>query len=338
MKLRKAIFPISALVLITGVILYWIHFDATSGGDVSPYISFTVEYRKESEQGADRDEFGISIYDFDLQSKEITEIHRFPSNAMYALGVHDKQSHTVYYVKEKGNDTYERKHTGDQIFAYDLETGSDKMLTDDLLAVNYIIPIENAVFFVAARQANPDSVILGKIDLRSGEVQYWDEPDTASITTVSVDRVHERIYVSTFDCEERYLSTITDSPPPAYTVYSYDYNLQDKQEILQKEHMCIKSLNAMDNLLLYRADTTIAAGENTKVQSEIIDLGTMEILYQSNEPFAYRGSFALDKSTVYGVLEDGIYDGICQYDFEKQDYMPIIQSDFGGIINFQLMY
>ena len=334
MIFQKSVFRISALALITAGILYWIHCETIEGVGVSPYISFSVEYQ----QDPYLDEFDIFIYDFDLQSEEITEVYRFPGNALYALGVHDRQAHAVYYVKEEDNDRYERNRTGDQIFVHDLETGSDKMLTNDLLAVNYLIPVENAVFFVAARQENPYSLRLGRIDLRSGEVRYWDEPDTASIITISVDRKHERIYVATFDYEERYLSSMTHSPPPDYTIYSYDYNLQDKKEILRKEHMCIKALYVMDNLLLYRADTTLAPGKNTKVQSEIIDLDTKEVLYQSDERFAGRGSFAVDKSTVYGVLFDGIYEGICRYDFEKKDYMPISQSDFGTIVNFQIMY
>lgn len=94
----------------------------------------------------------------------------------------------------------------------------------------------------------------------------------------------------------------------------------------------------MDNLLLCRADSTLAPMEGTEVLSEIIDLDTMEVLYQSEEPFSYRGSFSLDKSAVYAVMEGEVYGGICRYDFDKQEYFPIIQTDSGKIINFQLMH
>ena len=139
---------------------------------------------------------------YDLQSGAVSEHFRFPVSAMYALGIYDQASNAVFYSKELDNDTYERWHTGDQIYRHDLTTGADEALTDDLLAVNYLHPIDDALLFLAATLENPDSLVVGRIDLPSGEIRYWDEVDTASTRLLSLDRERERLYVAMYDADE----------------------------------------------------------------------------------------------------------------------------------------
>lgn len=318
------------------------------------YLSFTVNYMASYDAATDYADYGAAVYTYDLQTKEVSEIFNFPLNAMYPLGVYDRKSNSVYYSKEKGNDTYERKGTGDQIYVYNLTTGSDTMLTDDLLAVNHIVPVDGAVFFIAARQNQElddwPNLVLGKVDLSDGSVKYWDEAKTAQTRLISVDRIEKRVYVAISDSEEEAIAMDTANRagtavvPPKHTICSYDYNLSDRREILHKDNLQIKAIYAMDNWLLYRADSTVAPwpGITTLTTSEMLDLDNMDVLFRSEEQFTGYGSFAPDKKGVFVLKNTGEHDGICYYDFETQEYTPIVDGDFGdnyfGVANFQLVY
>ena len=316
----------------------------SSGEPDSEYLSLTVIYVASYDETKDYAEYGAAVCEYDLQTKEISEVYKFPLNAGYALGVYDKKTNSVFYSKEKDNDTYTRIRTGDQIYVYDLATGSDTMLTNDLLAINYIEPVDGAVFFIAARQGNDDSLALGKIDLSDGSIEYWDGADTDSVNTMSVDRTNKRIYVSVYDWEERDVAaaigndTNTAAIPPKHTIYSYDYNLSDKHEILRKDNMIIRSVYVRDNWLLYRADSALTWWPDTTIStiSEIIDVSTMEVLLQSEEEFNIVGCFAPDKKGVYMRDYGEEYFDIFYYDFETRKCTSI--GDFGNVGTFQPMY
>ncbi len=339
MKLRTFI-PVSIIALMLVGAFSGMHSYKTQ--NPADYISFTVSYMTAYDEANDSAEYGATVYEYNLQSKEVSEVFSFPYNTHYPLGVYDKKTNSVYYTKEKNNNSYKnQRRGGDQIYVYNLTTGSDTMLTEDLLAVNHIVPVDGAVFFVAARESNASSLSLGKIDLSDGSIKYWDEADTASTRTISVDKIKKRIYVAIYDTEEEDIAItrdVTDHATPEYTIYSFDYNLGDKREMLHEANMAIQALYAMDNRLLYRADDTISPLPDTTTISEVIDLNDMKVLFQSDTQFPQRGSFTRDKKGVYMLETIGEDEGIYYYDFETREYTPIIKSDFGSVANFQLMY
>lgn len=111
------------------------------------YINFAIEDVIISNE-EDYQSMG-TVYKLDIKSKDVFEIFRFPLNAMSVKGVYDEQTDSVYYSKERNNNSLERAHVGDQIFIHDFTTNTDTMLTDDLIAVNDIIPVdEKTVFFL----------------------------------------------------------------------------------------------------------------------------------------------------------------------------------------------
>lgn len=305
------------------------------------YISITMGYMTNYDPSNDYAEYGATVYEYNLKNKEISEIFSFPRNTFYPLGVYDKKTNSVYYTKEKNNNSYKRQDTGDQIYVYDLETGSDTMLTEDLYAVNYIVPVDDALFFIGVKLGEDESLLLGKIDLSDGSIQYWDEAGTVATRTISVDKINKRIYVAIYDTEEEDLlieGDVGEQGTPEYTIYSFDYDLGDKQEILHKDDMAIKALYVMDNLLLYRGDDTLSPMPDTVTISEVIDLNNMEVLYKSDEQFPERGSFTPDKKGIYILKSIGEAQGIYYYDFETQKYTLILESDLDSIANFQLIY
>ncbi|WP_313758720.1 hypothetical protein [Tissierella sp.] len=145
-KMKAKIFTmISAITLISAAIFIGVNSYKTQ--QIDDYISITTQYTTTYDEKNDYAKYGATIYEYNLKSKEISEIFSFPDNTQYPLGVYDKKTHSVYYVKEKNNDSFKRKRTGDQIYVYSLETGSDTMLTEDVFAVNYIVPVDDTIFF-----------------------------------------------------------------------------------------------------------------------------------------------------------------------------------------------
>lgn len=195
------------------------------------YLSVTASYAAGADEETNQVQMRAAVYEYDFETAQIEEIFDYPLNTMYALGVYDKENQVVYYTKEKDNDTYVRQRTGDEIYVHDLTTGTDQQLTEDLLAVNYITPVDDAVFFIAALETNPDCLVLGKIDRYSGQITYWDMDHTVSANTFAVDTSDKRIYVSVYDAVE--MENAIDGGngfiPPGCAIYSFDYNLGDKK-------------------------------------------------------------------------------------------------------------
>ena len=313
------------------------------------YISVTINHETFYDVINDYTEYGVSIYEYDLQSAKMSEIFNFPQNSMYALGCYDKKSNSVFYTKEKNNDTYKRRRTGDQIYMYKLDTGADIRLTEDLLAVNYVIPVDNFVFFVGARLNNVDSLALGKINLTDGTIEYWNESDTLSVETISIDRIKKRIYVAVYDSLERDIAidlfNSGASPHPVafkHSICSYNYDLDDKRDVLSKDDMRIYTVYARDGRLLYGAhDETVLQSEAYDM-SEVIDINNKDVLFQSNEHFSWMGGgFSHDLKGVYYVVRDDDFAGIVYFDFETRERKTIIEIDlvdFGYFANMQLVY
>lgn len=299
------------------------------------YLSFTI-----TEESPMTDSYlaeGI-VHKVDLKSKEASEVFQYHHTAMYPLGVYDEQTNCVYYSKELSDASSGKESLSDQIFVHDLTTNTDTMLTDDLIAVNDIIPIdENTVFFLGARRDG--LLVLGKLDPKTKEVQYWKEPAPLTTREICVDRVQKRVYAAVFDDEAEYQSMRTDGPDPDYTLYSYDYDLADRREILRQEKGRISGLCARDGKLFLKYDSS----------NKLIDAQTKEVLFESEQDISKERCFSEDGKGIYcflwkedasGVETTGKDTGIYYFDFETQAYTPVFTKegvDWPLQPNFQLI-
>lgn len=300
------------------------------------YINFAIEDVIMSNE-EDYQSIG-TVYKLDMKSKNVSEIFRFPLNAMSVKGVYDEQTDSVYYSKERNNNSLERAHVGDQIFVHDFTTNTDTMLTDDLIAVNDMIPVdEKTVFFLGARK---DGLLaLGKVNPKTRKVQYWKEPAPLTTKSICVDRVQKRVYAAVFDDEAKYQSMRTNGPEPDYILYSYNYNLADRREILRQEKGRISGLCARDDKLFIQYDSS----------DKLIDAQTKEVLFESKQDFSEERCFSEDGKGIYCFLDNesetdeksgAQASGIYYFDFETQDYTPVFTKE--GVNwplqpNFQLM-
>jgi hypothetical protein len=348
MKLKNLIMVgvVVPLLLVVSIFLVYPNIQTNKALDLDEYISITVNNEISNSETNDYAKYEVSIYEYNLQREEMIEVFRFPQNSGYALGVYDKKSNSVYYTKEKNNNTFERQRSGDQIYKYNLDSDTEIMLTEDLVAVNNLFPVDDTIFFVGARQNNADSLVLGKISLTNGVIEYWDESDTLSVETISIDRINKRIYVAVYDRTERdnavSLFNSGESPHPVafkHSIYSFDYNLNDKQEVLSKDDMRIYSVYARDNRLLYGAHDSTVLESDAYDMAEVIDINSKNVLFQFDEHFSWRGGgLSQDIKGIYSAVNTDGFAGIEYFDFETREYKTIATIDFGYLANLQLIY
>ncbi len=252
---------------------------------------------------------------------------------MYPLGVYDEQTNCVYYSKELSDISSAKEGLNDQIFVHDFTTNTDTMLTDDLIAVNDMIPIdENTVFFLGARR---DGLLaLGKVNPKTKEVQYWKEPAPLTTRAICVDRAQKRVYAAVFDDDEEYASLRTNGPAPSYTLCSYDYDLSDCREILRVENKEIYGVCSLNGKVFY---TTLEwEHENPIFSNQLIDVDTGEVLWEAAQHFSRGRCFSEDGKGIYCFL-DGENEtdeksgaqasGIYYFDFETQEYTPVFTKE-----------
>ena len=331
MRHKLFLVAIIAACLLVAAMYFFFIYDNSHHAE-GEYLSFTAS------QLIGDDELEATVYEYNLRTNKIAEIYQFPVSAMYSLGVYDKAENRVFYVQERDNNTFERKRLGDQIYMHHLSTGEDRILTDDLLAVNFILPAGDIVFFLAAKLDHPN-LIVGRIDLTTGNIRYWNESPSASSRVLSIDRERERIYVSMYDAKEDDAYSSGESEVmPTHTIYSYDYNLSDTREILRTENMNIRTVCAEDNVLMYNVLDTFTPQTATYAITQVIDLDSMEVLFETDDCFS-QGRLASDAGT-YLLAGIGDFVGIAYLDFATLEYTPVIESGQnmnGDIVNFQVM-
>ena len=96
MKHKSYLFFIAALLI--AVVALFVYMACTAQQTDGEYISFTASRLIGS------DELEATIYEYDIKSKKISEVYRFPVSAMYSLGIFDKKSNpakgTIKRMKE----------------------------------------------------------------------------------------------------------------------------------------------------------------------------------------------------------------------------------------------
>ena len=75
--------------------------------------------------------------------------------------------------------------------------------------------------------------------------------------------------------------------------------------------------------------------DTSKTRSQMMDLDTMDVLFEPDRAFTQSGCLAEDGSGAYlfATLDD--FDGIGYFDFETQACTPVYGN--GSIVNFQMM-
>lgn len=276
------------------------------------------------------------IYQYIPRTHALTEVYRFPLTAQYPLGVLHAYDRTLYYTKQDTSKC-------DQIFSYNLDTKEESQLTHQLFAVNYIIPTESHLFFVAT---DTGVLRLGAIAQKTHAISYWGDEDT-NIETIALDPLTQKIYISTFSYSEdrkNIEAQFTTEPLPyilpIYTVYETDYAFESTKALVSKQDWIrLLLIHPTDHALIVVYDKEHNSSAPSKALS--INLDTYEITPFNLPPKRLQQGgayFSSDASGIYSLSSVDDKRGIYFYDLKTQRYTPIFICTDGFINNFQLLH
>ncbi len=322
------------LILSVCITISFFIFDNKQNDNIcEEYISITETCRNE------KDELITTLSVLFLDEKESKSVFEFPYTAQYPLGVVDLADNMVYFSADVND-------VGDQIFSYNLKTKKTEQLTDNLFAINYIIPTKYAVYFVACKSGT-SNLCLGAYDKRTGEIKYWGDDRDTNIEDICIDKANEKIYLVTYsDKEDRYNLQHQDNgfTIAKHTVVELDFDLQTSRELCNMDNEWIRMLvlNGDKLLIIYDHEYT-----NPIVPSNAI---YYDLLHNSENSFSlppYRmqqggAAFAKNGDIIYvtSQIEDGGKRNIYSYNLKTQEYILLYEAPAlgnGFINNWQLI-
>ena len=310
----------------------------------SEYVTFTYSrYVTDEPNSSIINEFWY--YDsIEQLAKKIFEIEY---TSQYPLGYYDKANNLIYYTKsvllDQSTDT-----SGDQIFVTDLNTNTEKQLTEDLFAVNYIIPVENQLLFVARPQKS-NVLQLGSLNLNTGELTYWGSEDTiddTNIETISVDQKNKKIYVSAYsDAERRYNVLHQDGPAgknnfkmPLHSVYKIDYSFE-KYRVLFSKNEWIRTILTTDNVVAAFSDKQYNEADvpSTLIRYSLTDNTVTETAWDTYRLQIGDANYSSDGTLIYSIADINNKRGLYKYSLVSKEFSEIFIQSNGFLNNIQVV-
>ncbi|AKG37344.1 hypothetical protein [Paenibacillus durus] len=302
------------------------------------YISLTYsDYATTNTNG----KIKTQILSYDSSTKKVEKIFEFDYTAQYPLGYYDKPNQLVYYTKRVGDE----KKYGDQIFVRDLSNNKDIQLTDNLFAINYIIPVAtNKLFFVASLKGE-EVLKLGSINIDTKEMSFWGDNDTI-IEAATIDKKNKKIYVSTYSMKERNYSLTHQNGPvgqnnfkmPKYTVFETDYNFKNNLKLFSKNYW-IRSIMTNDNYVIALCDKQYNDAEvpSTVISYDLADHSIDTKLWKGARLQVGDANFSFDGTKIYTISVVNKKRGLYEYNMNTQKYTPLFIPDKGFINNIQVV-
>ncbi len=134
-------------------------------------------------------EFNVYEYSFSDMKEENKVIRVY--NSQYPLSVYSQYDNKVYYTAKH------EKNNGDQLFVYDLNTKESKMLTNNYVTINQIIPLNNNVYILG--------VMLGErllkpsiYSVETGNITTFNKDDDLNFYNMNYDVFNQNLYFSAF--------------------------------------------------------------------------------------------------------------------------------------------
>ncbi len=302
------------------------------------YLSMTyTEYvnGKNADQG-----MVMRVMTYDLSSKKMTKLADVPYTSQYPLSVVYLPDHKIYYSADVDD-------KGDQLFSYDLNTKKTEQLSDNLFAINRIVPTTpEGPLVLAAVKKGERTLKTIFYDKSTHTMQFLHDKDLDMNTwSISYNSSKETIYISQFSengrDKQRDIATKRQSTmlPPDYKVTEINNIKQERTVITLKNEQILSMSSSNDQLLLVTARfinsgnpeyslVDIATGKRTKLE---LPISSRSFIYMSpdGKGVYYLGSTSLKNQ------EEGR--GVYYYDFTSKTQTPIFIQKEGFINNFMLL-
>ncbi len=294
------------------------------------YLSITLS---DEEAG----QLKTNFYTYDIQSQKLNGVAQIPITAQYPLGVVDEKLHTVFCT--------ERDARGDdQLVEIDLKTGKVKWLTNNIFAINYMIPVNNEIVMVAQLRGQ-QQIGLCSFNLSSGSLNVWDKnnPDifAQSLTFnpftnklyATVYSWRERIHISGKASEE--LSSVVLPPVNDIIEYTAD-GTKVKQLFSVQEQIGTFVVSSQSDKAILRSAPSVFATKDLY----LINLQTGNRTVLSIPGYSPTGDvfFSTDNNGIYfaGFNVKTQVNGIYYYDFASKKVRTIFARPNSFLNNFAL--
>ncbi|MFB5265795.1 hypothetical protein ACE41H_03205 [Paenibacillus enshidis] len=254
------------------------------------------------------------------------------------MGYYDKANQLVYYTQRVGTD----QEYGDQIFVRDLSSNNSTQLTDNLFAVNYVIPSGDQLFFVANIKGE-QAIRLGSINLKTRKMTLWGDQDTL-IEAITVDHKNKKIYASAYSLKQRNYSLAHQDGPagqnnfkmPTHTVYETDFDLKEKRKLFSKNYW-IRMLMHKDGHVIAFSDKEYNRGPSTVIDFELADRSTDVSQWEAARLQRGDANYSSEGNKIYTIAIVKNKRGLYEYDVKSKKFTPIFTPEDGFINNIQVV-
>ncbi|WP_229521647.1 hypothetical protein [Paenibacillus monticola] len=311
--------------------------EVKSPATAADYITMTYsEYATTDENAAIK----TQILSYDTATKQMKTVFQFDYTAQYPLGFYDKPNQLVYYTQRVGTD----KDYGDQIFVRDLSSEKSAQLTDNLFAVNYIIPSGDQLFFVANVKGE-QAIRLGAIDLNTNEMTLWGDDDML-VEAITLDHKNKKIYASAYSLKERNYSLAHQDGPtgqnnfkmPTYTVYETNYDLKEKTKLFSENYWIRMLMNKEGHVIAFgdkeynkgQVPSLVVDYDTASKTSSVSNWGTTRL--QRGE-----ANYSNDGSKIYTIAIVKNERGLFEFDVKSKEFTALFTPTAGFINNIQVV-
>ncbi|GGO01015.1 hypothetical protein [Saccharibacillus kuerlensis] len=311
--------------------------ETRSTAPTTDYVTLTYSEYAASD---DSDAIKTQVLSYDSSTKKTEKIFQFDYTAQYPLAFYDKPNQLVYYTQRVGTD----KEYGDQIFVRDLSKKKTSQLTENLFAVNYVIPSGDRLFFVANIKGE-QAIRLGAIDLKTKKITLWSNDDTL-VEAITLDHNTEKLYVSAYSLKQRNYSLAHQDGPvgqnnfkmPTYTVYETDFDLKEKKKLFSKNYWIRMLMNKKGHVIAF-SDKEYNKGQ---VPSTVIDYNlkkgtSSESTWGTKRLQRGEANYSQDESKIYTLAIVNNQRGLFEYDVKKNKFTAIFKPKEGFINNMQVV-
>ncbi|HWO74807.1 MAG TPA: hypothetical protein VNM69_02695 [Bacillus sp. (in: firmicutes)] len=281
----------------------------------------------------------MRVYTYDINNKALTKVTDLPYTSQYPLTVFSLKEDKIYYSAAG-------EGKGDQLFVYDNKTKTSQQLTNNLFAINKIIPhtVENKLIMAAVKKGErPLKVIF--YDKQSKQISAVNDQDMdTTVWDISYDPETNKTYAASHSEDEHSKNiekankTQTALIPPKNQIVEIDNHNMKQRSVIELENEQILSLSARGEQILIATARHI---NEDPVEYSLINIKTGERQRIDLPISARKGLFlSKDGKGVYflGVSEKaGTKRGIYFYDFNTQKMELVFPQKDGFINNFRLI-
>lgn len=280
---------------------------------------------------------------YDISNDKLIELNSVGYTSQYPLSIYSKHDNKIYYSSKNLN-----TGKGDELFSLDLDTGETRQLTNDLFAINYILPRKDDILLVAVKKKTR-ALRLIKYDKDSGNITYNNlEDDDTDVWSIGLNVENENeFFIAKYSSEQQYSNIQKQATGenskfiyPDNTIVKYTNAFEAHKDILFIEKEKAKSISANNKYLVIYHTSGVTFEERTITK---IDLETDESTIINIPNVSSYSEVCIDKESngIYflGSMKNSNSRGIYYYNFSTDEVKEIFleESGIGSINNVTLV-